>query len=168
MEIKFTKTEEKVMEILFSLYLRGYSFADALDILNGTTLNSILARRIKEDISRTNKHMKSTIGICEHSEDEYLCILNSKIENNTENLILELTAILTILGKIKSPSKTTKDLYGKLKSDIKEIKSIITDTCPKITTPENLKTDSCFYQMLQSLSIKQLRKAKLDGEMLKG
>lgn len=168
MELKFTKTDEKVMEITFPMYMRGYSFADSFDILNGMTLEEVLARRINEDVVATNKHIKSTVGICQYKEQDYLSILNSRIPSDIEKIITNLRTILDILGKIKNPSKKTKDLYGKLRNNIKEIQSLLNHENSNFEIPVDFRTNSSFYQIMQSQGYKKLKKSKLDGEMLNG
>ena len=91
MELKFTKTDEKVVKILENLYLRGYSFADVYDILNKENLLSVFARKIYEDIESSKKYIKLDIA---NVKEDYEKMLN---DSNIENLISTLKNAIDML-----------------------------------------------------------------------
>ena len=81
--MSFTKTDKQATQLLFSLYLRGYSFADVFDIFNGNNLISILARKIQNNITTSKKYIKYNEI---NNKNQYINILN---ENTKTNEIIE-------------------------------------------------------------------------------
>lgn len=159
MELKFTKTDEKVVKILENLYLRGYSFADVYDILNKENLLSVFARKIYEDIESSKKYIKLDIA---NVKEDYEKILN---DSNIENLISTLKNVIDMLNNMDT--NIPKKLILELENDINELKLIIQGQ-EDIVIPPNIENKSTFYKMLQNKDYNKLKTYKLTGDLLKG
>lgn len=159
MELKFTKTDEKVVKILENLYLRGYSFADVYDILNKENLLSVFARKIYEDIESSKKYIKLDIA---NVKEDYEKILN---DSNIENLISTLKNVIDMLNNMDT--NIPKKLILELENDINELKLIIQGQ-EEIVIPPNIENKSTFYKMLQNKDYNKLKTYKLTGDLLKG
>lgn len=159
MELKFTKTDEKVVKILENLYLRGYSFADVYDILNKENLLSVFARKIYEDIESSKKYIKLDIA---NVKEDYEKMLN---DSNIENLISTLKNAIDMLNNMDT--NIPKKLILELENDINELKLIIQGQ-EEIVIPPNIENKSTFYKMLQNKDYNKLKTYKLTGDLLKG
>ncbi len=147
MNLEFTETDKHVTEILYSLYMRGYSFADVFDLLNGKDLLYILAKRIKENIDSANRYIRYDFI---KSEEEYFSLLK---KSNSNKLILIIENLLNILTNIKNPSEEIKASINMLKNDIIEINLINNKSYKKILIPNNIKVESIIYKILQNTDI---------------
>ncbi len=101
--MSFTKTDKQAAQILFSLYLRGYSFADVFDIFNGKDLTLVLASKIQNNITTSKKYVKNNEI---NNRNQYINILNEKTKINEiieklEHTIEHLSDKKTILKDVK-------------------------------------------------------------------
>lgn len=156
--MSFTKTDEQVAQILFSLYLRGYSFADVFDIFNGNDLISILARKIQNNITVSKRYIKYNEI---NNKNQYINILNENTKTN--KIIQKLEYIIEQLSH--QDNEQCENLIIKLKNDIKEIKYIMDPSYEKIIIPKRIKTCT-LYKSLENYSRRKLRNSKLDEKLL--
>ncbi len=156
----FTKTDKQATQILFSLYLRGYSFADVFDIFNGDDLILVLARKIQNNITTSKKYVKNNEI---NNRNQYINILNEKTKIN--EIIEKLEHTIEHLSNKKNNTERCKNLIIQLKCDIREIKYITAPCYEKIIIPKKIKTCT-LYKSFENCSRKKLQNSKLDEKLL--
>lgn len=156
MEVKTTKTDKKITEILTKLYLRHYSFADILDYINGKDLLEIFYKRLDEHMKKVPKDITKTYNV---TKEQFIKIIKNKDIKGTSILKFKLN---DIIERYRISKKHSKNAIKDLECDIKEIEELLRENRKKVHFQEEGKNSSMLYQMLKNEDYENLKKIKLN------
>lgn len=161
MSKKFSKLDEDVIHIFTLLYMRGYSFANVLDILQGESLINVFIDKLYKDVYSIKKYVNKNDF---YSKDELLDFLKN---NNEIELISIIENVLKELNSVEKKTKRIKNLIIDLENDIKEINILRNKENQEIKIPKKVNRKCYLYRELQDSNYKYLAKLKMDPCSLK-
>lgn len=159
MDLKFTKADKKITEIIARLYLRYYSLADIFDYINGKDILEIFYERLEEHIKKIPKDISNIYNV---SKGELLKIIKKEDEQGVAILKFKIKDIIERYEDKQEFSKKKINIIKDLKNDIKEIEELLNQEKERVNFSKEEKKNSTIYQMLKKEDYKNLKKIKLN------
>lgn len=159
MDLKFTKADKKITEIIARLYLRYYSLADIFDYINGKDILEIFYERLEEHIKKIPKDISNIYNV---SKGELLKIIKKEDEQGVAILKFKIKDIIERYEDKQEFSKKKINIIKDLKNDIKEIEELLNQEKERVNFSKEEKKNSTIYQMLKKEDYKNLKRMKLD------